>query len=44
MYNSIGPEVNKSGSSSGSNNPTMGTNEAVSLWDIGKRLDQGLGV
>ncbi len=44
MYNSIGPEVDKSGSSGGSNNPTMGANEAVSLWDIGKRLDQGLGV
>ncbi len=44
MYNSIGPEVDKSGSSVGSNNPTMGTNESVSLWEIGKRLDQGLGV
>lgn len=44
MYNAVGPEIDKSASSAGSNSPTVGANDNISLFDIGKRLDQGLGV
>ncbi len=48
MYNSMIPDFDdQSGSGPSDNsivNKTLGTNQEISLFEIGKRLDQGLGV
>lgn len=48
MYNAMIPDFDDGseiGSSDNFNvNKTLGTNQEISLFEIGKRLDQGLGV
>ncbi|WP_392471376.1 hypothetical protein ACF3OC_08345 [Sphingobacterium cellulitidis] len=48
MYNSMIPDFDDQNGSGASDNSivnkTLGTNQEISLFEIGRRLDQGLGV